>query len=149
MSVDDCAPIQLPALGDARGKLCFVEGEHHVPFPIRRIFYIYDVPPGAERGAHALKACHQCLIAVSGSFDLLLDDGRRTRTIHLDQPTTGICVPPLIWRHMAGFAPGTVCLVLASEPYAEADYYRDYPAFLAAATTPTPAHPAPPLRPAP
>jgi hypothetical protein len=132
MSVDACVWVELPALGDPRGKLTFIEGGRHVPFVLRRVFYVYDVPSDTARGAHALGTCHQCLIAVAGSLDVTLDDGRRTRTVRLDRPSAGLLVPPMIWRTMERFAPGTVCLVLASEPYSEADYYRDYAAFLAA-----------------
>lgn len=122
--------IKLPRRLDARGNITFIEAEEHVPFRIRRVFYLYDVPGGAERGGHALKICHQFLVAVSGSFDVLLDNGTKKTTIHLDRPYFGLHIPPLTWRAMSNFSSGSVCLALASEPYAESDYLRDYDAFL-------------------
>lgn len=132
MSINDCQRIDLPKINDPRGNLTFIEGGKHVPFPIKRVFYLYDVPGGADRGGHALKNCHQFLIAMSGSFDVILDDGREKKRIHLNRSYYGLHLPPMVWREMDNFSSGAVCLALASECYSESDYYRDYAAFLAA-----------------
>jgi hypothetical protein len=132
MSIADCQRIDLPKINDPRGNLTFIEGGKHVPFPIKRVFYLYDVPGGADRGGHALKRCHQFLIAMSGSFDVILDDGREKKRIQLNRSYYGLHLPPMVWREMDNFSSGAVCLALASEGYSEADYYRDYAAFLAA-----------------
>lgn len=132
MGVRDCRVIDLPKISDARGSLTFVEAEQHVPFEIRRIYYLYDVPQGAERGAHAHKALHQLIIAMSGCFDVVLDDGEEKRRVHLSQPCVGLYVGPMIWRDLENFSPGAVCMVLASSRYDEADYFRDYQEFLCA-----------------
>ncbi len=135
MSIADCQRIDLPKIADPRGNLTFIEGGKHVPFPIKRVFYLYDVPGGADRGGHALKSCHQFLIAMSGSFDVILDDGREKKRIQLNRSYYGLHLPPMVWREMDNFSSGAVCLVLASECYSEADYYRDYAAFLDALKT--------------
>lgn len=132
MTVDDCKLINLPKITDPRGNLTFIEGSRHVAFPIQRVFYLYDVPGGADRGGHALKRCHQFLIAMSGSFDVIVDDGSAKRRIHLSRSYYGLHIPPMIWREMDNFSSGSVCLVLASKHYSEADYYRDYQSFTAA-----------------
>ena len=132
MSLSDCRIINLPKITDPRGNLTFLEGERHVPFEIKRVFYLYDVPGGAERGGHALKRCRQFLIAMSGSFDVILKDGREERRIHLNRSYYGLIIPPMIWREMDNFSSGSVCLVLASHGYDEADYYRDYDMYLKA-----------------
>lgn len=129
--VDDCKVIELPKFADPRGNLTFVEGEHHVPFPIKRLFYIYDVPTAASRGAHAHRDQHQFLICLSGSFDVEIDDGRDKRMVHLNRPWKGLHVPPTIWAAEVNFDPGTLCLVLASDVFSEADYIREYDAFIA------------------
>jgi len=103
-----------------------------VPFEIKRVFYLYDVPGGADRGGHALKQCHQFLIAMSGSFDVILDDGEEKRRIHLNRSYYGLHIPPLIWREMDNFSSGSVCLALASGFYDAGDYYRDYQEYLKA-----------------
>lgn len=131
ISVDDCALIELPKVEDHRGNLTFIEEEHHVPFPIRRVFYIYDIPTGQKRGAHAHRALHQFLICLSGSVKVLLDDGRAQREVTLNRPWIGLHIPPMIWASEQDFDPGTVYVVLASDRYDEDDYYRDYDAFLA------------------
>jgi len=132
----DMAPgwsmIELPRINDPRGNLSFLEGDAHIPFPIRRVFYLYDVPGGAMRAGHANRACHQFLIAISGSFDVVLDDGHRQETFRLNRSYYGLHIPPLTWREIHNFSSGAVCLAIASEPYAEADYYRDYDAFFKA-----------------
>ncbi|MEY4386961.1 MAG: hypothetical protein RLY20_2244 [Verrucomicrobiota bacterium] len=132
VTLADCQRIDLPKINDPRGNLTFIEGGKHIPFPIKRVFYLYDVPGGADRGGHALKNCHQFLIAMSGSFDVILDDGREKKRIQLNRSYYGLHLPPMVWREMDNFSSGAVCLALASELYSEADYYRDYASFLAA-----------------
>ena len=121
-----------PPLGDDRGSLVALEGEKTVPFTIQRVYYLYDVPGGAERGGHAHKGLQQLIIAMSGSFDVVLDDGRQKRRIHLNRSYTGLYVCPMIWRELDNFSSGSVCMVLASNRYDEDDYYRDYVQYLAA-----------------
>jgi WxcM-like, C-terminal len=132
MTLDACRIIQLPKISDPRGNLTFVEGGCHVPFEIRRVFYLYDVPGGADRGGHANKEVHQLLIAMSGSFDVVVNDGARKERYHLNRSYYGLYLPPMIWRELENFSSGSVCLVLASAPFAEADYFRDYPSYLGA-----------------
>ena len=134
MSLTDCKLIDLPKIADARCNLTFVEGGRHVPFDIKRIYYLYDVPGGAERGGHAHKDLHQLIIAMSGSFDIVLDDGRQKKRIHLNRSYYGLYVCPMMWREMDNFSSGAVCLVLASNLYDEVDYYRDYGDFKKALT---------------
>jgi dTDP-4-dehydrorhamnose 3,5-epimerase-like enzyme len=129
--IEKCQIIELPKISDPRGNLTFVEGQHHIPFDIRRVYYLYDVPGGAERGGHAHKALHQLIIAMSGSFDIHLDDGESKKTVHMNRSYYGLYVCPMIWREIDNFSSGAVCMVLASNFYDEADYYRDYNAFLA------------------
>jgi hypothetical protein len=129
-SLSDCKVLLLPKIADPRGNLTFIEGERHVPFPIRRVYYLYDVPGGAERGGHAHKDLHQLIIAMSGSFDVVLDDGAERRRIHLNRSYSGLYVCPMIWRAIDNFSSGSVCMVLASSRYAEDDYFRDYEQFL-------------------
>jgi hypothetical protein len=131
-SISDCVIIELPKIADPRGNLTFVEGSHHIPFEIKRIFYLYDVPGGANRAGHALKTCHQFLIAMAGSFDVLLDDGRNKKKIHLNRSYFGLYIPPLIWREIDNFCYGSVCTVLASTPYSVEEYYRDYETYVKA-----------------
>lgn len=130
MDVDVCRIIDLPKISDPRGNLTFVEGLVHVPFEIERVYYLYDVPGGAERGGHAHKALHQLIIAMSGSFDVVLDDGRKKRRIHLSRSYIGLYVCPMIWRELDNFSSGSVCMVLASSRYDESDYYRSYSEFI-------------------
>lgn len=132
MPVSDCKIIDLPKIADPRGNLTFLEGGRHVPFEIKRIFYLYDIPTGESRGAHAHKELHQFLICLSGSFDVALDDGTNKKTVHLNRPWQGLHIPPMIWAAELNFDPGSVCLVLASMAFNESDYYRDYAQFLAA-----------------
>jgi len=126
MALDDCQLIQLPRIQDPRGNLTFVEGNRHVPFEIKRVFYLYDVPGARLAAGHALKTCWQLISAVMGSFDVVLDDGESRKTIHLNRAYQAILVPPAIWRELENFSSGAVCLVLASEPYSEGAYYREY-----------------------
>lgn len=132
MGIDACAIVELPKISDPRGNLTFVENNKHVPFAIQRVYYLYDVPGGAERGGHAHKALHQLIIAMSGSFDVVLDDGRNKKRVHLNRSYSGLYVCPMIWREIDNFSSGSVCMVLASNPYDESDYYRDYNEYIAA-----------------
>jgi hypothetical protein len=134
-SLNNCRIIELPKITDPRGNLTFIEGNRHVPFDIRRVYYLYDVPGGAERGGHGHKALHQLRVAMSGSFDVVLDDGREKQRIHLNRSYYGLYVCPMIWRELDNFSSGSVCMVLASNLYDEADYYRDYDRFLQALPT--------------
>ncbi len=131
MTVDACRLIDLPKIHDPRGNLTYIEGGSHVPFLIERVYYLYDVPGGSERGGHAHKGLHQLIVAMSGSFDVLIDDGNQRRRIHLSRSYYGLYICPMIWRELDNFSSGAVCLVLASNRYDESDYYRDYPEFLA------------------
>lgn len=133
MSLSDCRIIDLPKITDPRGNLTFVENQTHIPFDIKRVYYTYDVPGGAERGGHAHKELKQLIIAMSGSFDITLDDGFEKKKFHLNRSYFGLYVCPMIWREIDNFSSGSVCMVLASELYSEADYYREYEAFLKAA----------------
>ena len=130
LSIQRCQIVDLPRINDPRGNLTFVEGNRHIPFDIRRVYYLYDVPGGAERGGHAHKALHQLIIAMSGSFDIHLDDGYAKKTIHMNRSYNGLYVCPMIWREIDNFSSGAVCMVLASDYYDEQDYYRDYDTFL-------------------
>lgn len=132
MAIDDCRLIDLPKIRDERGNLTFIEGDRHVPFEILRVFYLYDVPGGSLRAGHALKTCHQFVIAISGSFDVTLDDGRVRQKYHLNRSHYGLYVTPLTWREIDNFSSNSVCLVLASAPYDESDYHRTYDSFSAA-----------------
>lgn len=132
MPLSDCRLIELPKIHEPRGNLTFVEGGVHVPFDIARVYYLYDVPGGAERGGHAHKALHQLIVAMSGSFDVVLDDGHGQRRVHLNRSYQGLYVCPMIWRELDNFSSGSVCMVLASNRYEESDYYRDYNEFIAA-----------------
>ncbi len=128
--INACRILSLPKINDPRGNLTFVEGHAHIPFAIRRLFFIYDVPTGESRGAHAHRTLHQFLICLSGSFDVAVDDGTSQGMIHLNRPWQGLHLPPLIWAAERNFDPGTVCLVLASDVYRESDYVRDYDEYL-------------------
>jgi hypothetical protein len=135
MSISNCGIIELPKISDPRGNLTFVEGTQHVPFAIQRVYYLYDVPGGAERGGHAHKALQQLIIAMSGSFDVVLDDGNERKRFHLNRSYFGLYVCPMIWRELDNFSSGSVCMVLASNRYDESDYYRDYTEYLTVTTT--------------
>ncbi len=123
--------IELPTVVDPRGKLTFIEGGRHVPFPIRRVYWIYDVPSGEVRGGHAYRSLEEVVIAISGSFDVSLDDGRSAEVVQLNRSYHGLYVPPMTWRQLENFSTNGVCLVLASLPYDEQDYIRDREAFAA------------------
>lgn len=129
-TVADCKLIDLDKHhSDRKGNLSVVEGMVDVPFVIRRSFYIYDIPGGEDRGAHAHKRCHQFLVAASGAFEVVLDDGVNKRTVTLNRPYYGLHIPPGIWAAEQGFSSGSVCLVLASEKFDESDYIREYEEF--------------------
>jgi dTDP-4-dehydrorhamnose 3,5-epimerase-like enzyme len=130
MPLVDCRTIELPKVHDPRGNLTFVEGTRQIPFDIRRVYYLYDVPGGSERGGHAHLALHQFVIAMSGSFDIVLDDGFDKQRIHLNRSYKGLYIPPMTWRELDNFSSGSVCMVLASEYYEESDYLRDYSEFM-------------------
>jgi hypothetical protein len=129
MNLNICKLVDLPKITDPEGNLTPIEGGRHVPFDIMRVFYLYDVPGGATRAGHALKTCQQFIIAMSGSFDVVLDDGTDTKRYHLNRSYTGLYVPALIWRELENFSSGSVCTVLASEVYDEKGYYREYEEF--------------------
>ena len=131
-SVDDCRIIDLPKVADPRGNLTFIEGSRHVPFDIKRVFFLYDVPGGESRAGHANKTLEELIIAANGSFDVIVNDGREQRTVFLNRSHYGLYLPGGIWRELVNFSSGSLCLVLASAPYDEADYYRDYDAYAAA-----------------
>jgi hypothetical protein len=133
LSVDNCKFVELPVIHRPEGSLTVVESEDHVPFSIERVYYLYDVPTGAVRGGHAHGALQQLLVPLSGSFDVLLDDGAEKRSVHLNRPSIGLLLTPMIWRELVNFSSGSVCMVLASAHYDESDYFRDHDEFLAAA----------------
>lgn len=132
MPLENCNIIEFPIIHDARGNLTFIEGMRHIPFDIKRVYYLYDVPGGAERAGHAHKTLHQIIIAMSGSFDIELDDGFEKKKFHLNRSYYGLYVCPMIWRVIDNFSSGSVCMVIASDYYSENDYYRDYAEFLKA-----------------
>ena len=129
MTINDLQIISLPRIEDRRGNLSVIEKDI-LPFEFKRVYYLYDVPGGAERGGHAHKNLHQFLIALSGSFDVVLHDGDKETTITLNIPHKGLLIPTGIWRELKNFSSGAVCLVIASEVYLEEDYIRDFNEFL-------------------
>ena len=133
MSVHDCKVLELPVIHAPEGNLTFVEGLRHVPFEIARIYYLYDVPGGGARGGHAHRNLRQMLIAMSGSFEVLLDDGEEKAAYTLNRSYNGLLLAPMIWRELVNFSSGSVCMVIASDVYDEDDYFRDYDEFIAAA----------------
>ena len=132
MGLAECKMVDLPKINEPRGNLTFIEGGRHIPFEIKRVYYLYDVPGGAERGGHAHKDLHQLIIAMSGSFDVVLNDGTQQKRFHLNRSYSGIYICPMIWRELDNFSSGSVCMVLASNFYDEADYYRNYEEFVRA-----------------
>ncbi|NYJ06360.1 sugar 3,4-ketoisomerase [Petropleomorpha daqingensis] len=127
-----CRIVDLPRITDPRGNLTFIEGGSQIPFDVARVYYLYDVPGGESRGGHAHQQLEQLIIAAAGSFDVIVDDGTETARFHLNRSYYGLYVPRLTWRELGNFSSGSVCLVLASQPYEEADYHREYDGFLAA-----------------
>ncbi|EDN69723.1 conserved hypothetical protein [Beggiatoa sp. PS] len=134
MSIHECHLIELPKIHNPLGNLTFIENNRHIPFEIQRVYYLYDVPGGATRGGHAHKALQQLIVAMSGSFDIILDDGKDKKRYHLNRSYYGLYICPMIWRELDNFSSGSVCMVLASNFYEESDYYRDYNEFLMAST---------------
>jgi oxalate decarboxylase/phosphoglucose isomerase-like protein (cupin superfamily) len=132
MGIKQCRIIQLPKIADNKGNLTFIEGNRHIPFPLKRTYYLYDVPAGATRGGHAHKMTEEFIIAASGSFTVVIDDGRGRKKFFLNRPHYGLYVPRMIWRELENFSSGSICLVVSSEEYDESDYYRDYKKYRAA-----------------
>jgi len=130
MSLLKCRIIELPRVQDRRGNLTFIEENSHIPFAIKRVYYLYDVPGGESRGGHAHKTLHQFIIAANGSFDVILDDGFERKRFFLNRSYYGLYICPMVWREIDNFSSGSVCLVLASDYYKEDDYIRDYEKFL-------------------
>ena len=128
--ISHCKLIDLPKINDTRGNLSFIEGGKHIPFNIKRVYYLYDVPGGSDRGSHAHKKLHQFIVAMSGSFDVELDDGKEKKRFHLNRSFTGLYICPMMWRDLDNFSSGSVCMVLASDYYDENDYIRNYKEFL-------------------
>lgn len=130
MTINNCRLIELPKITDPRGNLTFVEGGNHIPFEIKRVYYLYDVPGGSDRGEHAHKNLHQFVVAMSGSFDIVLNDGDRQRRFQLNRSYYGLYICPMMWRIIDNFSSGAVCMVIASEPYDSKDYIRNYDEFI-------------------
>jgi dTDP-4-dehydrorhamnose 3,5-epimerase-like enzyme len=129
MTIKDCKLINFPKIADARGNLSVIEENKQIPFRIKRVFYLYDVPSGATRGGHAHKTSEQVIIALSGSFDVILDDGVIRETFFLNRPHYGLYIPPGIWRELENFSSNSIALTLASTKFGEEDYIRDYELF--------------------
>ena len=129
-TIYDCSIIKVPKVCNPAGNISIVEGLKNLPFEPKRIFYIYDIPAGEDRGAHSHKECHQFIIAASGSFEVALNDGTNSKTVALNRPFYGLHIPPGIWAHELNFSSGAICLVLASEKYNEKDYIREYQEYL-------------------
>jgi mannose-6-phosphate isomerase-like protein (cupin superfamily) len=124
-----CQIIHLPRVEDVRGNLSFVEEKRHIPFAIRRVYWVYDVPGGATRDGHAYRTLEEFIIAVSGSFDVAIDDGTEQQVVQLNRSYVGLYVPPLVWRRLENFSSNSIALILASQPYSEGDYLREYQEF--------------------
>lgn len=129
-TVGECRLLELPRIPSAAGSITPVEGGVDVPFALERVYYLYDVPGGETRGGHAHRELQQLVVSVMGSFEIVLDDGRARKTIRLERAYQGLYIPRLIWRELLNFSSGGICMVLASAPYEEADYIRDYSEFL-------------------
>ena len=130
MSVSKCVLLEFPKIRDHRGNLTFLESRFHIPFEIKRVYYLYDVPGGESRAGHAHRLLASVIIAINGSFDVMIDDGKEQRTHRMSRANQGLYICPGIWRELHNFTSGSVCLVLASEHYDEGDYYRDHGDFL-------------------
>lgn len=128
-SIDDCKIIELKTIGHANGRLSVMENLATAPFSAKRVYYLYDLPAGAERGGHSHIETLELVVALAGSFDVVVDDGHSTKRVSLNNPAKGLLLPTGIWRTLDNFSSGSVCLVLASEKYDEADYVRDYEDF--------------------
>jgi dTDP-4-dehydrorhamnose 3,5-epimerase-like enzyme len=131
MTIEECKIIELPRISDPRGNLTFIEGNSNIPFAMKRAYWIYDVPGGEIRGGHSYRTLRELIIAVSGSFDVAVDDGSDKRVFSLNRSYYGLYVPSMIWRDLENFSTNSLCLILASDVYSEADYIRDYGEFLA------------------
>jgi dTDP-4-dehydrorhamnose 3,5-epimerase-like enzyme len=129
LSIDDCKLLELPVVHNPQGNLTFIEGSKHIPFEIARVYYLYDVPGGATRGGHAHRQLEQLIVATSGSLEIVVDDGQRRKGVSLNRSYVGLYLPPMTWRELVDFSSGSVCMVLASAHYDEADYIRDYGEF--------------------
>lgn len=129
-TIYDCSIIEVPRVHNRSGNISFVEGFKNLPFEPKRVFYIYDIPAGEARGAHAHKECHQFIIAAGGSFEVAMDDGVNKKTVTLNRPFYGLHIPPGIWAHELNFSSGAICLVLTSEKYESQDYIREYSDFI-------------------
>lgn len=129
-SVEDCILVDLPKIHSDAGNLTFLDNNKNIPFEIKRVYYLYDVPMGAERGGHAHHELEQYLVAASGSFTVVLDDGKRKKSIFLNNPSKALYLKKGIWREIENFSSGSICLVLASEVYLESDYIREYDDFI-------------------
>jgi hypothetical protein len=129
-TVFDCSLIELPKNHTINGNITSVNNFQQIPFEIKRVYYLYDIPGGESRGGHAHKALQQLIIAASGSFDLIVNDGKVKRTFNLNRPYQGVLMPAGLWRELDNFSSGSICLVLASQEYTEIDYIRDYGEFL-------------------
>ena len=130
MFVNDCKIINLPKIEDPRGNLTFIEEENHIPFKIKRVYWIYDVPGGQVRGGHAFKEQQELIVALSGSFDVIVDDGKVKNSFSLNRSHYGLYVPSGLWRHMQNFSTNSVAIVISSTPFSESDYIREYSDFL-------------------
>ena len=126
MKLDKVKILDLPKILDERGNLSYLEGQNHIPFKIKRTYWIYDVPGGQMRGGHAYKSLHEVIIALSGSFDVVLNDGVEEKRFHLNRSYFGLYVPNGIWRHLDNFSTNSLCLIMASDIYDEKDYIRDF-----------------------
>jgi hypothetical protein len=133
LGIDDCKLLELPIVHDPQGNLTFIEERRHVPFSVSRVYYLYDVPGGATRGGHAHKDTEEFLVAMSGNFEVVVDDGAERRNVRLNRSYIGLYLPPMIWRELIDFSSGSVCMVLASDYFDESDYIRDYDEFRRAA----------------
>ena len=135
-TVENCRIVELPKITDARGNLTFIESCRHIPFEIKRVYYLYDVPGGVERGGHGHKKLEQLMIAIAGSFDVTVNDGRKSKNFHLNRSYFGLYIPRMMWRHLHNFSSSAVCLNLASDFYKEEDYFRDFDEFVKVANEP-------------
>lgn len=133
MGIDEASLIELPVVADPQGNLAFAEAEDHIPFPIARVFYVYDIPVSAKRGGHAHRELEQVVICLAGAMEMVVDDAGTRHTYRLEDPREGLYLPPMVWHDIGAFSEGTVYMVLASAKFDEGDYIRDYEEYLATA----------------